>query len=163
MLGALGAAVRSSLLRAHRVEMVAAAGRASGRLGLVNVEHHEMDAERMDLGDDSADGVLCRWGYMLMADTATALADRRVLRHGGRLSLSVWGAVERNPWATLPAKALMEHTGASSPNPEDPPHARGRATAGPSTYTTATPDVGTKRGGLDVAQAASLDDATRPR
>jgi ubiquinone/menaquinone biosynthesis C-methylase UbiE len=71
--------------------MVAAARRESERLGLANVEHREMDAERMDLDDDSVDGVLCRWGYMLMSDPATALAEtRRVLRDGGRLSLSVW-------------------------------------------------------------------------
>jgi ubiquinone/menaquinone biosynthesis C-methylase UbiE len=102
-------------------EMVAAARRESERLGLANVEHREMDAERMDLDDDSVDGVLCRWGYMLMADPATALAEtRRVLRDGGRLSLSVWGAAERNPWASLPAKALMEHTGAEPANPKDP-------------------------------------------
>jgi ubiquinone/menaquinone biosynthesis C-methylase UbiE len=102
-------------------EMVAAARRASERLGLANVEHREMDAERMDLDDDSVDGVLCRWGYMLMADPATALAEtRRVLRDGGRVSLSVWGAAERNPWASVPARALMEHTGAPPPNPTDP-------------------------------------------
>jgi ubiquinone/menaquinone biosynthesis C-methylase UbiE len=102
-------------------EMVAAARRASERLGLANVEHREMDAERMDLDDDSVDGVLCRWGYMLMADPEAALAEtRRVLRDGGRLSLSVWGAAERNPWATLPAKALMAHTGAPPANPTDP-------------------------------------------
>jgi ubiquinone/menaquinone biosynthesis C-methylase UbiE len=102
-------------------EMVAAARRASERLGLANVEHREMDAERMDLDDDSVDGVLCRWGYMLMADPATALAEtRRVLRDGGRLSLSVWGTADRNPWGSLPAKALMEHTGAPPANPNDP-------------------------------------------
>ncbi len=102
-------------------EMVAAARRASERLGLANVEHRVMNAERMDLDDDSVDGVLCRWGYMLMADPATALAEtRRVLRDGGRLSLSVWGAAERNPWASLPAKALMKHTGAPPANPKDP-------------------------------------------
>ena len=101
--------------------MVAAARHESQRLGLANVEHRVMDAERMDLDDDSVDGVLCRWGYMLMADPAKALAEtRRVLRAGGRLSLSVWGAAERNPWASLPAKALMEHTGAPPPNPKDP-------------------------------------------
>ena len=101
--------------------MVAAARRESERLGLANVEHREMDAERMDLDDNSVDGVLCRWGYMLMADPAKALAEtRRVLRPGGRLSLSVWGAAERNPWASVPAKALMEHTGAPPPSPEDP-------------------------------------------
>ena len=102
-------------------EMVAAARRESQRLGLVNVEHREMDAERMDLEDDSVDGVLCRWGYMLMADPASALAEtRRVLRPRGRLSLSVWGAAERNPWASAPARAVMERTGAPAPNPQDP-------------------------------------------
>ncbi len=102
-------------------EMVAAARRESERLGLANVDHREMDAERMDLADSSVDGVLCRWGYMLMADPAAALAEtRRVLRDGGRVSLSVWGAAERNPWASVPAKALVEHTGAPAPKPNDP-------------------------------------------
>jgi SAM-dependent methyltransferase len=102
-------------------EMVAAARRESERLGLLNVDHREMDAERMDLADDSVDGVLCRWGYMLMADPAAALAEtRRVLRDGGRLSLSVWGPDARNPWASLPAGALREHTGAQPGDPHDP-------------------------------------------
>ena len=102
-------------------EMVAAARRESERLGLANIEHREMDAERMDLDDDSVDGVLCRWGYMLMADPARALAEtRRVLRDGGRLSLSVWGAAERNPWASLPGKALIERAGGPPPKPADP-------------------------------------------
>jgi SAM-dependent methyltransferase len=102
-------------------EMVAAARSECRRLGLSNVEHREMDAERMDLEDDSVDGVLCRWGYMLMADPARALAEtRRVLRAGGRLSLSVWGSAERNPWGALPARALRQHTGAPAPNPQDP-------------------------------------------
>jgi ubiquinone/menaquinone biosynthesis C-methylase UbiE len=102
-------------------EMVAAARRESTRLGLANVEHREMNAERMELDDDSVDGVLCRWGYMLMADPATALTEtRRVLRDGGRLSLSVWGAADRNPWATLPARSLMEYTAAPPASPDDP-------------------------------------------
>jgi ubiquinone/menaquinone biosynthesis C-methylase UbiE len=102
-------------------EMVAAAQGESQRLGLTNVEHRQMDAERMDLEDDSVDGVLCRWGYMLMADPAAALAEtRRVLRPGGRLSFSVWGAPERNPWASVPTKALMQHTGAPAPQPHAP-------------------------------------------
>ena len=102
-------------------EMVAAARRESERLGLGNVEHRVMDAERMDLEDDSVDGVLCRWGYMLMANPALALGEtRRVLRRGGRLSLSVWGRPDRNPWASLPANALIDHTGTPRPDPQSP-------------------------------------------
>ncbi len=101
--------------------MVEAARAESQRLGLGNVVHRELDAERMDLDDDSVDGVLCRWGYMLMADPAAALREtRRVLRAGGGLALSVWGAPERNPWASLPGRVLLEQSGASAPDPSAP-------------------------------------------
>lgn len=101
--------------------MVQAARTESQRLGLRNVVHRQLDAERMELEDDSVDGVLCRWGYMLMADPAAALREtRRVLRGGGALALSVWGAPERNPWASRPARVVMEHTGAPAPDPSAP-------------------------------------------
>ena len=102
-------------------EMLSAAQRRAEALGVRNVRFRQIDAESIDQPAASLDGVLCRWGYMLMADPAAALTEtRRVLRDGGRLSLSVWGAAERNPWASLPAKALMEHTGAPRANPTDP-------------------------------------------
>jgi ubiquinone/menaquinone biosynthesis C-methylase UbiE len=102
-------------------QMVAAAQRRSEELGASNVEFTTMDAERMDLDDDSVDGVLCRWGYMLMADPAAALAEtRRVLRPGGRVAFSVWGDPAANPWASVPAKALFEHTGQRPPDPLAP-------------------------------------------
>ena len=88
--------------------MIQAAQRRAAELGLDNVEFRAMDAERMDLGDDSVDGVLCRWGYMLMADPQTALREtRRVLRDKGRLVFSVWAAPEHNLWASVPARVLV--------------------------------------------------------
>lgn len=66
--------------------MVEVGRRRSTELGLRNVEHRVIDAERIELEDDSVDGVLCRFGYMLMVDPAAALSEtRRVLRTGGRL------------------------------------------------------------------------------
>ena len=54
-----------------------------------------LDAEQMDLDDDSVDAAVCRWGYMLMADPAAALREtRRVLRDGGALAFAVWAAPE---------------------------------------------------------------------
>ena len=86
----------------------AAAGRAK-ELGLENVECRRLDAERIDLPDGSVDGVLCRWGYMLMGDPAAAFAEtRRVLRPSGRLSCSVFAKPEQNKWAALPARILRE-------------------------------------------------------
>lgn len=89
--------------------MVDAAGRRSAELGLDNVECRVLDAERLKLADDSVDGVLCRWGYMLMPDPAAALAETcRVLRDGGRLSCAVFAGAEENPWAALPSGVLRE-------------------------------------------------------
>jgi len=101
--------------------MVDAARAESQRLGLSNVQARVLDAERMDLEDDSVDGVLCRWGYMLMAEPETALHEtRRVLHEGGRLALSVWSAPESNPWASVPGRLLREQTGAPPPDPTAP-------------------------------------------
>jgi SAM-dependent methyltransferase len=77
--------------------------------GLSNIEFQVLNAEWIDLPVASIDAVLCRWGYMLMADPLAALTDtRRVLRPGGRIALAVWDSVEHNPWALLPAQVLSE-------------------------------------------------------
>ena len=101
--------------------MVEVARRHAAEVGVSNAEFRTMDAEDMDLPDGGVDGVLCRFGYMLMADRAGALREtHRVLGDGGRVALAVWGAPERNPWATVAARALMEQTGAPPPDPDAP-------------------------------------------
>jgi SAM-dependent methyltransferase len=100
--------------------MLEAARRRGAELGVKNVEYRVMDAERIELEADSVDGVLCRFGYMLMPDTAAALLEtRRVLRPGGRLALAVWGAPERNPFFGIIAVSLLQR--GHIPSPEPPP------------------------------------------
>jgi ubiquinone/menaquinone biosynthesis C-methylase UbiE len=102
-------------------EMTAVAARAAEARGLKNVECRQLDAEKMDLPDASVDGVLCRWGFMLMQDPAAALREsKRVLRSGGKLVFSVWGPPEANPWVTIPVvvavdRGLTEPTDARMP------------------------------------------------
>jgi ubiquinone/menaquinone biosynthesis C-methylase UbiE len=101
--------------------MVGVARRRGAELGVGNADYRVMDAERIELDADSVDAVLCRFAYMLMADPATALAEsRRVLRPGGRLALAVWGAPERNPWATIGFELLVEHGHMPPPEPGAP-------------------------------------------
>jgi SAM-dependent methyltransferase len=89
--------------------------------GRPNIEFRVLDAERMDLDDDSVDGVGCRFGYMLMADPAAALREtRRVLRGGGPLAFAVWSTPERNPWATIPAMTLAQRGLGPPPDPTGP-------------------------------------------
>ncbi len=101
-------------------KMLEEARRRGAERGVRNAEYEVIDAERIGLDDDSVDGVICRYGYMLMADTAAALAEtRRVLRPGGRLALAVWGPPERNPFFSILGRKLVE--GGHVPPPEPPP------------------------------------------
>lgn len=97
--------------------MVDVARRRRKELGLANVELRVLDAECLDLETDSVDGVLCRFGYMVMGDPAAALSEtRRVLRPNGRLALAVWDAPERNPFFTTIAAPLLQVGHLSPPN-----------------------------------------------
>ena len=101
--------------------MVDAARGEADRLGLQNVETRVLNAQDMDLEADSIDGVLCRFGYMLMADASAALAEtKRVLRPGGRLAFAVWAPGDRNRWASGPGKAMLDHFGTPPPDPDAP-------------------------------------------
>ena len=89
--------------------MLEGARARAAELGLDNVEFQVLNAEWIDLPLASVDIVLCRYGYMLMADPAAALSEtRRVLRPGGRAGLAVWDAIEANPWAGAPGGVLRE-------------------------------------------------------
>lgn len=102
-------------------EMVDLARRYGEARGLGNVEYRVLDAERMDLADDSVDAVVCRWGYMLMANPVQALAEtRRVLRPGGPLAFAVWRTPDRNPWAAIPGIALIQRGHMPPPEPGAP-------------------------------------------
>jgi ubiquinone/menaquinone biosynthesis C-methylase UbiE len=102
-------------------EMVEAARRIAASRGLSNVDFRVLDAERMDLDDDSVDAAVCRWGYMLMADPAAALREtRRVLRDGGTVALAVWASPDRNPWAAMPAMTMVQRGHMPPPAPGMP-------------------------------------------
>lgn len=90
-------------------QMVAVAERFAGSMGVQNVETRQLDAQQMDLADDSVDGIVCRWGFMLMLDPEAALKEcRRVLKNGRPLAFSVWAGPENNPWVTVPGMTMMQ-------------------------------------------------------
>jgi SAM-dependent methyltransferase len=102
-------------------EMVDVARRFGDARGVTNVEYRVLDAESMDLDDDSVDAAVCRWGYMLMADPGAALSEtRRVLRDGGPLAFAVWRTPDRNPWAAIPGMTLVQRGHMPPPEPGAP-------------------------------------------
>lgn len=103
-------------------EMLRVAQERAEALGLDNVRFKQIDAETgIDIEAASIDGVLCRWGYMLMADPVTALVQtRRVLRPGARLALAAWTGPDENPWSALPAREMIRRGLEERPDPDAP-------------------------------------------
>ena len=116
-IGSTGRLISSDIAPA----MVAAAERRASELGLSNVQFLAQDAQTLELPDASVDGVLCRWGYMLVPDPSVALSETaRVLRPGGRVALAVWASSDENPWASAVGRVLVAR-GVTGPPEADAP------------------------------------------
>jgi SAM-dependent methyltransferase len=91
-------------------------------LGLTaSVQAKVIDAEWIDEPTASFDGVLCRWGFMLVADPLAALREaRRVLKPGGRLALAAWTSADENPWNALGGRELVRRGHLERPEPGAP-------------------------------------------
>ena len=114
---ALAARVREVVSTDLSPEMVAAAQRR----GLPRVEHRVMDMQSIELADASVDGVVSRFGLMLVPDQALALREaRRVLRAGRALAFATWAPAARNPWATAFGPVLVERGLVEPPQPGAP-------------------------------------------
>ncbi|HWE32992.1 MAG TPA: methyltransferase domain-containing protein [Solirubrobacteraceae bacterium] len=89
--------------------------------GIDNVEFRQLQLEWIDLETATVDAALCRWGIMLVADPGAAAREiRRVLRPGGTVALAVWDEAAKNPWATIPGRALLELGHSEPPDPDAP-------------------------------------------
>ena len=74
--------------------------------GLSQVSFLQADAQRLDLPDQSADGIFSRFGVMAFTDPVAAFANfRRVLKPSGRLAFVCWRALEANELDLMPLQA----------------------------------------------------------
>jgi SAM-dependent methyltransferase len=105
-------------------EMVEAAKRRATELGLGEelVSFAVEDMTSLSFDDASFDGVICRWGLMLVPDIPAATAEiTRVLRPpGGRVALAVWADPDDNDWMTAPGRSALELGLAERPDPDAP-------------------------------------------
>jgi ubiquinone/menaquinone biosynthesis C-methylase UbiE len=77
-----------------------------------SITWHEASVLAMPFSDATFDVILCQLGLQFFPDRPQALREmRRVLVPGGRLLLSVFGPIERNPATHALAGALERHLG----------------------------------------------------
>ena len=102
-------------------EMVDAARRRAAELGLEHVSFAVEDAASLSFEDDAFDGLLCRWGLMLVPDMDAVAAEmRRVVRPGGRIAVAVWASPDANEWMTASGRAALELGLMERPDPDAP-------------------------------------------
>lgn len=104
-------------------EMVEAARRHAGQLGLAESEvtFQVEDASDLSFSNASFDGIVCRWGLMLVPDMdAAAREAARVLRPGARAAFAVWADPELNEWITAAGRSALELGLIERPDPDEP-------------------------------------------
>jgi SAM-dependent methyltransferase len=112
-----GVAAREALARVGAEGAVAGLDADPGMLAVARRRTGEIDwregrAEALPYPDRAFDAVLCQFGLMFFADPVAALGEmRRVAKPGGRLSLAVWDALQRNAGFETFVRLLGEHAG----------------------------------------------------
>jgi SAM-dependent methyltransferase len=102
-------------------EMLTAAQERAKELGISNVRFLQVDAEAIDLPAASVDAVLCRWGFMLLADPEAGVREtRRVIRPGGRVALAAWTSPDENTWLSGAMRELVGRGLIEAPDPATP-------------------------------------------
>ncbi|CAN5325318.1 hypothetical protein BH23BAC3_BH23BAC3_29520 [soil metagenome] len=67
-----------------------------------SVEFQRMDAENLDLEDNSYDATICALGLMYVPDPVQSLKELyRVLKPGGRAGIAIWGERKHCGWADI--------------------------------------------------------------
>jgi len=67
-----------------------------------NITFERMDAEQLQLADDSFDVVICALGLMYVPDPSGAINEMlRVLKPGGAMVAAVWGERDHCGWAEI--------------------------------------------------------------
>ncbi len=102
-------------------QMLEIARMRTTELGLDQIDFREMDAEALDLPENSFDIILCRFGLMFLPNLQIDLSQmRRLLLPDGRLIAAVWGLPQKVPFASIPVSVALRELHVPPPPPEMP-------------------------------------------
>ncbi|MEP3329308.1 class I SAM-dependent methyltransferase [Sedimentitalea sp.] len=83
-------------------KMVAQLSKRASAMNFDQITCKRMSAEQLETEESTFDHVVCALGLMYVPDPAQAMREMtRVLRPGGRLTVTVWGARSRCGWAEI--------------------------------------------------------------
>jgi SAM-dependent methyltransferase len=89
--------------------------------GFANVETRVMDAESLELPEDSFDAVVSRVGLIYFPDQHGALTGmRRVLKSGGRVAAITYSTPENNKFFSIPVAIIRRRAQLPPPMPGQP-------------------------------------------
>lgn len=102
-------------------QMLAAAERKAGRLGLTNVTFRTGDVTSLPFDAASVDAVISRFCLMFLPEVPKAAAEvRRVLKPGAWIAAAVWSAPEKNPYLKIPMDTIKQFIDLPPPDPSAP-------------------------------------------
>lgn len=90
---------------------------AKKKLGHLNIEWQQADAQALPFADNSISLVVCCFGYMFVPDKSKAFAEAfRVLKPGAQLIFTTWDAMEKNAASFATTSVIEEYL--STPLPD---------------------------------------------
>jgi len=83
-------------------KMVEIANAVVKEKNIAGIQFARMDAEQLEVADNSFDVAICALGLMYMPDPLKALKEMlRILKSGGRAAAAVWGQRDHCGWAEM--------------------------------------------------------------
>jgi ubiquinone/menaquinone biosynthesis C-methylase UbiE len=101
--------------------MLSVAAEAARKESRTNVETRVMNAENLELDVDSFDAVICRQALMLFPNPAKGLTEmRRVVKPEGKVAVTVFSALEKNPYQGIVFAIVQRLGNIPPPSPGEP-------------------------------------------
>jgi ubiquinone/menaquinone biosynthesis C-methylase UbiE len=89
--------------------------------GLKNYSTKVADVCELPFEDNTFSAISCRMGFMFFPDMQLAASEMyRVLKPGGRLATSVWGAPDKNFWVAAMMGVIKKYVELPPPPPDAP-------------------------------------------
>lgn len=102
-------------------EMLSIARERTKKLGVTNIDFHELDAEQINYPEREFDSIVCRWGLMFLPDVDGTLNSlHRMLKPDGKFSTAVWDAPEKIPFFSFAVLTLKNMFDLPQPPPDAP-------------------------------------------